>query len=212
MCLKFFLIFFLYVLISVGQENFVKYDKTYVFNDGIYLTFDEFRQNKPSITDFKAVRKQFSGKISLEYQCFDEKTNTLKTCVVTKCWGYVHNNNVYISQGISGHFYKLHIIGALLHYYAFVSVWVPYDDYYYGYPYSYRFPTTRFGRRTESREFILEFSTGKRYDFNYRSFSSFLLERDKELYEELQKTKRKRKMIYHFMLKYNERHTIYFPQ
>ncbi len=183
-----------------------KFDKHFVFRNGIYLSFDEFKENNPSITDFKVVRSsQFSGEVFLEYQCVDESTGVLKTCYAQKCWGYAQNNNVYISQGISGYFFRLHIIGALIHFYSVELYSMPYYDYSYGYP------AYRTNRRAENREFVIEFNSGRKFEFNYRNFSRFLMENDRELYDELQNTKRKKKMIYHFLIRYNEKHPVYFP-
>jgi len=191
-----------------AQENpqMVKYEKGYVFQDGIYMNFEEFKLNKPSITDFKATRNsQFSHQINLEYDCIDPKSGQKKVCVAHNCWGYVQNNNVHIAQGPGGFYFRLQIIGALIHYYAIEMHAMPYYDYNYGYP------QYRTARHSEGKEYVIEFQTGKKIEFNYRNFSAFLKEKDTELYDELQKTKKKRKMIYHFMIKYNEKHAIYLP-
>ena len=203
-----FFIFLWFPVALFAQENvqMVKYEKGYVFQDGIYLTFEEFRNNKPSIIDFKAARNsQFSSQINLEYDCIDPKSGQKKVCVAHNCWGYVQNNNVFIAQGPGGFYFRLQIIGALIHYYAIEMHAMPYYDYNYGYP------QYRTARHSEGKEYVIEFQTGKKIEFNYKNFSSFLKEKDKELYDELQKTKRKRKMIYHFMIRYNERHDIYLP-
>ena len=161
-------------------------------------------QDNPAITDFKVSRgTQFSDQIALEYPCVDKSGNATK-CLVRDCWGYVQNNTVFIAQGTGGYFFRLHIIGALIHYYAIESYSAPYYDYSYGYP------TQRSGRQVQTLEYLIEFETGKKIVFNYKNFSAFLLEKDKELYDELQKTRKKRKMIYHFLIRYNEKHPVYF--
>ena len=186
------------------KSGMVKYDKNFEFSDGVYLTFEEFRQNNPTITDFKITRgNQFSGQIALEYPCMDKNGNP-SSCVVRDCWGYVQNNTVFIAQGTGGYFFRLHIIGALIHYYAIETYSAPYYDYSYGYP------TYRSGRQAQTMEYLIEFETGSKILFNYRNFSAFLMEKDRELYDELQKTRKKRKMIYHFLIRYNEKHPVYF--
>jgi hypothetical protein len=191
---------------SDGSPQLTKYDKDFVFYNGVYLTFEEFKNNSPSIRDFRVVRSsQFSGQITLEYDCRDDKTGAMKSCVVDRCWGYAQNNTVFIAQGMEGYYFRLHIIGALIHYFSVEVYSMPYYDYSYGYP------TYRSNRRAENREYIIELETGRRVDFNYKNFSRFLLENDKELYDELQNTKRKRKMIYHFLIRYNQKHPVYFP-
>ncbi|MEI6854242.1 MAG: hypothetical protein WCL06_15445, partial [Bacteroidota bacterium] len=63
----------------------------------------------------------------------------------------------------------------------------------------------------ELREYVLDFQTGETFVFTYRNFKDFLKTHDEELLKELEKTKNKRDMIHHFLLKYNERHPVYFP-
>jgi len=190
------------------QHNKIQYDKTFRFSEGIYMTFDEFKNNEPSIKEYKVVRgSQFSDQISLEYDCYDSTKNRMTKCLVKDCWGYSQNNSVYIARGYGGYFFRLHIIGALIHYFAIETYLEPVYDYYSGY-----YPTHRTQRRTQSKEFVILFETGERFEFNYQNFSRFLGKNDPELYEELQNTKRKRKMIYHFLIKYNEKKPIYFPE
>jgi hypothetical protein len=54
--------------------------------------------------------------------------------------------------------------------------------------------------------------TGATFLFTYRNFKDFLKQNDEELLAELEKTKNKRDMIHHFLLKYNEKHPVYFPE
>ncbi len=195
-------------LISVyAQEadtvRFVKYDKNYRFQDGVYLTFQEFKENNPSVRDFKVSKSsQFFGETVLETVCSDGSGY----CEIKNCWGYVQNNAVYISQGFSGYYYRLQIIGALIHFFALNTYSVPTYDYAYGYPYY------RNQRSVENQEYVIDFNTGRKMEFSYKTFLQYLQVHDIELYEELRNAKKKRKMIYHFMLKYNERHPVYFPE
>jgi hypothetical protein len=209
--MKYILIFFFALTLysaAFAQENeqMVKYEKGYVFQDGIYMTFEEFKLNNPSIKDFKAARNsQFSTQINLEYDCIDPKSGQKMICVAHQCWGYVQNNNVFIAQGPGGFFFRLQIIGALIHYYAIEMHAMPYYDYNYGYP------QYRTAKQSTGKEYVIEFQTGKKIEFNFKNFSAFLKEKDIELYDELLKTKRKRKMIYHFLIRYNEKHNIFLP-
>jgi hypothetical protein len=195
------------MVISVSAQEgdtvvYVKYDKNYRFQDGVYMTFQEFKENSPSVRDFKVSKSsQFSGETVLETVCL----GGTGYCEIKNCWGYVQNNAVYISQGFSGYYYRLQIIGALIHYFAMNTYSIPTYDYAYGDPFY------RNQRSVENQEYFIEFLSGKKYEFSYKIFSGFLQEKDAELYEELQKSKKKRKMIYHFMLKYNELHPVYFP-
>lgn len=205
-----YLIFFLSVFTSAQTQEgskLVKYDKNFVFDEGIYMNVNEFRNNSPSITEFNIVKhSQFNGKTELQFNCFDSVSSRFEICIAQNCWGYTTNNSVYIAQSIDGYFFRLQMIGSLIHFYDMNrysrSV---YDD-------SFGYPTTNVQHGTESREFIIDMESGKRIEFNYKNFSAFLKEKDQELYQELESSKKKRKMIYYYLIKYNEKHPIYFPK
>jgi len=197
-------------LIAFGQttdNNHSTKSNEIVFNEGIYLTFSEFQKNSPSIKEFEVKRLgKFGRTINLEYKCFDSISKQITTCIVKNCWAYVSNKTLFISQGEDDSFFRAQIIGALIHYFALETT---YEPMHYDYRYGGYYPNTMgTSRRTVSNEYIIIFETGEQFLFTYRNFANFLKQNDTELYQELEKSKRKRKMIYHFLLRYNEKYPL----
>lgn len=192
-----------------GQNDsvvMVKYGEGVHFQDGIYLTFEEFKKNAPKVNDYEVINDNTFGEIGrvlLRFNCEDAAGNQ-KTCSVKECFCYVKKGVVYIYQGYYGYYYRTFIIGSLSHYLAFSHSVTP-KMYMSDQPVAYVGSTENF------QEFIIDFNTGKEIPFKYKNFSNFLKQNDAELYGQLQKTKQKRKMIHNFLLKYNERHPIFIP-
>ncbi len=171
----------------------------FIFNEGIYLSFEEFKKNKPSIREFTI--ENINGRIFLECPCKDS-TGKLEVCTVENPWGYCKGKNVYISQGYRNMYFRLQVIGALIHYYDIDINYFTDYDYMDSYPYGSQ-------KQVSENEKIIEWNTGNVFYFDYKSFSEYLKIKDPELYKDLKNSKRKRKMIYFFMLKYNEKHPVY---
>jgi len=194
------------ILHAQNDSALVKYTRDFKLKDGIYQTFKEFKNNKPSLPEFEVIKDKIygeDGSIILRYPCPDS-IGSKKTCEIEDCFGFCKNGVLYLSQGYSGYFYRMFIVGALSHFIAFNRYGMP-DMYLSPEPLAY------VGTTNDYSEFLLDFETGNTIHFNYKDFSDFLKAHDEELYQELQKTKQKRKMIHHFLLKYNDRHPIYFP-
>ena len=74
---KFTIVCFLLPLIACSQTDTigkVRYSKDFVFNDGIYLSFSEFKANKPSIKKFFIKKPSVFGNPNytlLEFVCPD---------------------------------------------------------------------------------------------------------------------------------------------
>jgi len=73
-----------------GQVDSIKYTPGFKFNDGIYKTYEEFKQNNPSIKGKATISKK------------------------DDVWGYCSNGTVYVLRYNS--FHRLQKIGALIHY------------------------------------------------------------------------------------------------
>lgn len=201
----------LLLLISTGlsaqeEKVMVKYTRDFQFNEGIYLSFKDFKNNDPSLTEFALIKgKNYGeeGNIMLKYPCPDS-IGSKKSCFIDECFGFYKNGALYFSQGYPGYFYRMFIVGALSHFISFNTFGMP-NMYIAAGPIAFGNSSNDF------TEFLLDFETGKSFHFTYKEFSEFLKTHDTELYDELEKTKQKRKMIHHFLLKYNEKHPIYFP-
>jgi hypothetical protein len=184
----------------------VKYTQDFKFQDGVFINFGEWKSNRPRLTNFQVVRTNSFGAqddVELRYSCSDDN-GTVNTCIVKNCFAYTKNGALYIAQGYYGYYYRAFIIGSLTHFIAFTGFDARQDYYYID-------PNSLLGSENDFREYLLDFETGNTFVFSYKTFAAFLKERDTDLYQQLMDSKRKRKMIHHFLLKYNEKHPIYFP-
>ncbi len=183
----------------------IRYSRDFKFKDGVYVSFEDFKNNQPSYSIFRINNtSKSSGNLRIEVAC--KKSDDGKWCSIDKFWGYCSKGNVYIYQGYASYFFRLQIIGALIHYIGFEGFNYNYYDRNFNY-YDYYMPTTAVPNFSE---FFLDFETGESYVFSYRIFRDFLKAKDEELYKELMNTKKKRKIYTHFLMKYNKKHPIYF--
>lgn len=201
---KFALLFLLCPCFVFPQENSagkVQYSSDFVFEEGIYLTFDEFKADSPSIKKFsikKPAPYSDPNFIFLEYACSDSVKET-ENCKVKDCWGYSYRGDVYISHAYYAYFFKLMVIGSVCHFVGLSGVGSTATDI-----------MTGFGGDNDYKQFYLDFETGDIQIFTYKYFAEFLKYHDEVLYEELIKEKKKKKLIFKYLLKYNEKHPIYF--
>jgi hypothetical protein len=196
----------LWVNAQVDSLHRTKYTSDYRFRDGVYINFGELKNNHPRISDFAEIKNNTLGgpdEIELHYSCTDT-TGSTKNCIVKKCFGFVRDGNLYISQGFYGYYFRVFIIGGLTHFLAFTG----FDD---QEAYISTEPNSVMGISNDYREYVLDFDSGKAFLFTYKNMVSFLKERDTDLYQQLIASKKKKQMIHHFLLKYNERHPIYLP-
>lgn len=191
----------IFISTGVNAQDGELINSDFHFTEGIYLTFEEFKTNSPSIENFTI--KNYGEGTFFEFPCTDS-TGNIQTCTAENVWGYCKGKNVYINQGYGAVFFRLQVIGALIHYYS-VSTYYQrdYNYDYYGRPY----PSS--SRRVAEEEMVMEWESGNSFAFNYRSFSTYLEMKDQDLYTELGNSKKKRKMIYFYLLKYNENHPVY---
>jgi hypothetical protein len=196
--------------LCIGQEDTtgkVRFKQGVHFADGVYANFNEWKNNSPRINQFQTIKSNSFGVgdvIEIHYNCKGDD-GTAQNCEIKNCFGYVQNGSLFISQGFYGRFFRVFIVGRLTHFIAYSGYDNP-DAYFTSEP------NGLIGAANDLREYVLDFSTGDTYEFSYKTFAYFLKERDHELYLQLQASKQKRKMIHHFLLKYNERHPIYIQQ
>lgn len=186
-----------------SQTDSAKVYPDFRFSDGIYLTFDDFKNNRPVYTNFEI--KYRNGSTYLYIMCADSSRDY--DCEVKQPWGYCQNSNVFIHQGYGDNYFRLQVIGALIHY--FVIEMQYYDP---SFPDPFNPYSTSPNRRITNRELVMEWETGRRFEFCYKNFKVFLGENDPEMLQQLESSKKKRKMIYYFMLQYNSKHPVYIKQ
>ncbi len=208
------IVVFLGLLVCIAMAGFgqqdtlngkVKYSRDFVFKDGIFATFGEFKQNEPSITVFEVQREENNSggeEFVLKYAKIDS-TGAKNNYIISRCFGFCKDGVLYLSQGDYG-YYRMFIIGALSHYMAYNHKPRADVD-------AFGDPTGLMWSADEFSEYLLVFETGKTFLFTYQNFRDFLKVNDADLYQQLESSKNKRDMIHHFLLLYNDKHPIYFP-
>jgi hypothetical protein len=213
----------------------VKYTPDFKFNDGIYLNFDEVKLNQPIpkaklLTSIDYNDREFFKKLmEMDKIYFYDDMGVRQEIVKNNMWGYARNGVIYVQ--IQGNFNRITFVGSICHFVADVtsydnrysnSPYGYYDPYYspYGYgnyysPYggSYYDPYRQNSApRTELKQYLIDFETGKVLDFDTDN-TELLLMKDDVLYEEYMRLSRKMKkdLMFVYIRKFNEKHPLMIP-
>lgn len=201
---------------QVDSVKIVQYTPDFEFNDGFYLNFDQVRNNKP-ILKSKIVSKVnynapnfFDAVIASRKIVYYDNLGSRIEINIDKIWGYAKNGSLYIN--INGIFNRITVVGRICHFIATIKINQPafYDPFMGGIGIS---PMSRSGNEsTEIRQLILDFDTGKLYEYSIESIE-LILARDPDLYSEfsLLKKRKKKQLKFVYLRKYNDKHPLYFP-
>lgn len=218
--LKTLLTFFvlLFSAVSFAQNDSVKYTRDYAFNEGIYITYSDFRMNRPitkHVIESKEDKEQldFIGKTveNSEYIFFKFGGHIHKV-KTDSIWGFSQNNTVFINYDKK--MFRIPVFGNISQFIATVEVINNYAG--MNSPYYYNYGVTATNMPTKGREvrqFVMDFYSGQILDYNLKNITE-LLKRDDAIYKSfmaLSKGKRKKQMGM-FLRKYNEAHPVYFPK
>jgi len=204
----------------------VKYTPGFKFEEGIFLNFDQVRQNNPVaksriITTVQYDTPDFYERVLQEkkIQVFDNLGN--KQEISTKSlWGFSRNGVLYIN--LNEGYFRITIIGNICHFVASLTTYnnsyYPYYGYgypYYGYPYNpyspYSYPYSN-SSNTEMRQYLLDFRTGNVLEYDVESVKVLLMN-DPELHDEFASlsNKKQKQLKFMYIRKFNERNPLYFP-
>jgi len=202
-----------FIFLLAGMNVFSQADSVMLspdarLNDGIYLSYSDFRGNR-SIKKEQIISKQDKGQLEfLSKTIFEEKFSYVEngqtyTIESKTAWGYAQNNTLYVN--FKGDFYRVPVFGSISYLVATVTVINPgfYDP---------RFGmSTGSGTTKEIREFIMNFYDGFVLEFTV-DLAEQLLSRDKILFEDYKKLGRRKQkeQIYGYIRKYNAQHPVYF--
>jgi len=221
-----FFLFWMGGLLVTAQEQppgTAPLNRDFRFKDGIFLSFDQVKANDPIPKSFLVTivplnDQAFYDKVlSHEIVTYYDDKGIRHHIKKENIWGYSRNGILYVQ--VDGHFNRITIVGGICHFVGTRTIvdtryYDPYNRYYYP-AYSYYYPptyeTTTY-ERTEMRQFILDFETGKIMEYNVQSVEVALM-RDPELYDEyarLGPSKRKQ-MRFMYIRKFNERNPVYLP-
>jgi hypothetical protein len=216
---KIFYVFLLSIpALSFAQSDSVLYTRDYPFNEGVYITYSDFRMNRPIskyVIESKEDKEQldFIGKtIQNSEYIFFKFGGYIHKVKTDSIWGFSQNNTVFINYDKK--MFRIPVFGNISQFVASVEVINNYaggnSPFYYNYGVTATNMPTK-GR--EIRQFVLDFYTGKTYDYTLENITE-ILKRDEKLYAEfmkLSKSKRKKNMgIY--LRTYNNTHPVYFPK
>jgi hypothetical protein len=152
-------------------------------------------------------------------------------------WGFARNGVLYVK--VQSTFNRITFFGSIIHFVADVTTVSPgynpygyYDPYYSPYrsyyspyyysPYSSRYydpyyypggsPYGSNTTRTDLQMFMIDFESGKSYEYNLENLEALLM-KDPELYEEFVslRNKNQKKMMFVYLRKYNEKHPVLIP-
>jgi hypothetical protein len=203
---------------QTDSANLVEYDTDFMFTDGVYLSYEQVKKNKPlpkariianidySDPDF------FDNLLSKGEFSFYDDLSVKQTVMVKRIWGFAKNGNLYIRMDES--FNKVTYVGNICHFLATIRyTYQPmYDPYYYNPYYYYSGWNTMSVSKEELRQFIFDFGTGKIYDYEEKNIE-ILLMRDSVLHDEYMtlKKKKKQQLMFYYIRKFNERNPLKIP-
>lgn len=226
-------------ILVLGQEKEgkVKYTPDFRFIDGIYLNFDQVKENKPIpkaklLTSADYNDREFFNKVFASDKIyFYDEMGIRQEVDKNNIWGFARNGVVYVM--VQGNFNRITFWGNICHFVAdvttydyrsnYYSPYGYYDPYYYSpysygnyyYPYgSYYSPYRSQGMaRNELKQYIIDFETGKILDFTPDNVE-LLLMKDPSVYDEYVKLPRKKKkeLMFVYIRKFNEKNPLYLPE
>lgn len=201
------LITLLFSNVSFAQDS-VQYTRDYSFRDGLYLTYNQFLNNKPipksrivSSVDTNRIDffRQITGKAEIVY--LDDSLHQKKVRL-NEVWGYAHNRSVFLYH--NSDFQRLQTIGKICYFPATITVYTTVGPGMYG---------DRYGTPvTSMRQYIFSLKGGKVTELNINSLEYYLAADPALLAEFKDLPKRKKKdMLFVFVRKFNERNPAFFP-
>lgn len=204
---------------DTAKRQMVKYTPDFKFRDGVYLNFDQVKNNNP-IPKYKIISTvdyndpQFFEALSTEsvISYYDE-LGIRQDISMKNIWGYCKNGMLFVRMRQS--FNKINIVGSICHFVATITMQNNnyYDPFYYNPYYYYRYPgASPSYQTTELRQFILDFDSGKIFDYDIDNLEALFI-RDPELHDEyMELSKKKRQQLkFLYIRKFNERNPLLIP-
>jgi hypothetical protein len=205
------------------STRMVKYNPEFRFIPGVYLTFEQVKQNNP-IPAIRIISNDdpfdfnfYKNLVKNKTIAFFDEFGASREVSTDQIWGYCQDGKLFIQY--NGQFNRMPIIGKVCHFISDVTVidthYDPYyNDYYnYGYynPY-YSRPYARTSRSKETRQYLLDFETGQVMDFDRGAVEAILIQ-DPELYDEFMglKKRKQNELLFFFLRRLNEKNPIFLP-
>jgi hypothetical protein len=205
---------------QVDSINGIRYTPEFKFREGIFLNHSQVRNNTPIpksriLTNVDYDDRDFYVKVLEQKELLFYDMLGMKQQVKSgQVWGFSRNGVLFVS--LDDNFHRITIVGRICHFVATVTTYDNryYDPYYYNpYDYYYRYggyPTNN--QSSEMRQYLLDFETGKVYDYDVQALEVLLMQ-DPELHDEYArlKKKKKRQQKFLYLRKFNDRNPLYIP-
>ena len=193
-----------------SQNDSVKYTPDFKFVDGIYRTFEEFKENNPSIKrkavlDDNPGMQFFVGRFTkAEKIAYKDSTGNMQIIKRKDVWGYCSNDVVYIKY--NRNFHRILKIGSII---FFIELYNTSTTYYQD-PIKF-IPYFRTNSSIEY-QYIIDFKTGDILKYDLNNFLALLFD-DKDLYNKfmaIPSDRKRKKQMFNYLNKFNERNPVYF--
>ncbi|MFN6036905.1 MAG: hypothetical protein ACK452_00430, partial [Bacteroidota bacterium] len=190
-----------------NNKDSVPYNKDYFFNEGIYLSYDDFRQcnaipRSLILTRVEKNQLEFYHKlIESQDTIVYRKGGGISISLINDIFCFVQNNTVYLN--VEGTFCRILVFGNVSHFIGNISSEAFKADGQFYDPYMSGGGSSITGnplRTKETREFLFDFYSGETILANEENLEKFL-RRDNIIFEEYNKLskKQKRKKIYYYL-------------
>jgi len=211
------------LLAQADSVKMIQYTPDFRFEDGIYLSFSQLKNNNPIpksrlITEVDySDRDFFENVLDNKYIYFYDQFGMRQEIRTEDIWGFSRNGVPFIAMDDG--YYRITVIGTICHFVATVTTYdTRYHDPYYYNPYYYNsynryggyYPSTY--ASSEMRQYILDFETGNLLEYDVGSLEVLLM-KDPELHDEYSQLRRKKKrqLKFLYLRKFNERNPLYIP-
>ena len=197
----------------------VRYNPDFMFKEGIYLNFDQVKNNNPLaksriITEVETTDHQFFD-IVLSNKTFSyyDDLGMKQDVPVKSIWGFSRDGAIFLRMNDT--YNRIAYVGSICHFTATITVYQPnnYDPYYYNPNYYYNnWNSASQPSSSEMKQFIMDFSTGKILDYDKDNLEVLFM-RDPELHDEYSalSNKKKDQMKFFYIRKFNDRNPLMIP-
>jgi len=222
----FLVVFFQAVGAQTDSTGMVKFTPDFKFEDGIFVNFDQVRQNSPIpksrvITTVAYDEPDFFERVLQEKRiALYDNLGTRQEISTKNLWGFSRNGVLYIN--LNEGYYRITIVGNICHFVASLTTYSgnynPYN--YYGNPYYNNYPyynpyysSYPSSTNSEMRQYLLDFKTGNVLDYEVESME-LLLMTDPELHDEFASLsgKKQKQLKFMYIRKFNERNPLFIPK
>jgi hypothetical protein len=200
--------------IGVAAQNMVPYDIDFSFNDGIYLSFSDFKSNNPIPVTYLIsnhdIRLPDYMELVLEPEQIRYYDNLGEERMVktSSLWGYSFAGKAFIQYGDG--FFRMPIFGAVTLFSAAVTTYRVVNDPTMMNPGMMPYQTMPV---QELKQFLLNMQTGKVSPYTIENTLEMMISAP-DLVAEFTQLKRKKQEEGLLLLirKYNDRFPVYFPE